>query len=53
MGAEDSVKILLEYGADVSVRNDDGRTALEEVLVNASARSERVARLPRAAGAQG
>jgi ankyrin repeat protein len=52
-GPEDSVTILLEYGADVSVRNDDGRTVLEEVLVNPSVRSQRVARLLRAAGAQG
>ena len=52
-GPEDSVRILLEYGADVNVRNDDGRTALEEVLHNSSARSQRVAGILRAAGAQG
>jgi len=50
---EESVRTLLEYGADVNVRNDEGRTALEELLVNPSARSQRVARLLREAGAQG
>jgi uncharacterized protein len=52
-GPEDSVKILLEYGAEVNVRDDEGHTALEEVLIHPSARSQRVARLLREAGALG
>ncbi len=44
------MKILLEYGADVNLRNDDGRTALEEVLLQPSSRSHRVAQLLRQAG---
>jgi ankyrin repeat protein len=47
---EESVKILLEHGADRQVSNDDGLTALEEVLLRPSARSQRVAKLLRDAG---
>ena len=42
---EESVKILLEHGADPHIRNDDGRTVLEEVLMRPTARSQRVAKL--------
>ncbi|WP_110170288.1 ankyrin repeat domain-containing protein [Luteitalea pratensis] len=42
---EQSVKILLEHGADPHIRNDDGRTAFEEVLMHPTARCERVAKL--------
>jgi hypothetical protein len=46
------VKILVEYGADINLRNDDGLTALEEVLLQPSARSHRVAQILRQIGAQ-
>jgi ankyrin repeat protein len=44
---EESVKILLEHGADPRITNDEGRTVLEEVLSRPTARSRRVAKLLR------
>jgi ankyrin repeat protein len=44
---EQSVKILLEHGADLHIRNDDGLTVLEEVLLRHTARARRVATLLR------
>jgi hypothetical protein len=42
---KESVKILLEHGADPHIRNDDGRIVLEEVLMRPTARSQPVAKL--------
>ena len=42
---EESARILLEHGADPHIRNADGRTVLEEVLIRPTARSQRVAKL--------
>jgi len=44
---EESVTILLEHGADPEIRNDDGLTVLDEVLLYSTARARRVAKLLR------
>ena len=44
---EQSVNVLLEHGADPAIRNDDGLTVLDEVLLHPTARARRVAKLLR------
>ena len=44
---EESVRVLLDHGADPLIRSDEGRTVLEEVLSRPTARSRRVAKLLR------